>query len=172
MNLELTLKAGTAQATFRASLDTGSALVSGFFWQVSFGQAEAVNELHFDGKDIDVYALSQPFPGGPLEVQYVEQFDQLDEQEFTFKGVETAMPDPANPSWMTRVLGLHQHITWHSAMRPGDQFSFEARDVPWQKTWDVPATTPWIEGLWFVRNGSFVDGDRLTYGIDDYDQLN
>jgi hypothetical protein len=51
-------------------------------------------------------------------------------------------------------------------------FAFEARDEPWQPKWKVPKVTPWIEGLWFVRNNTlfgrdsaFVDGDELIYGI-------
>ncbi len=171
VDLELTLQRGIPRATFRARLPTGSAPVDGFLWQVSFGQAESVNELHFDGHDVDVADLPRPFPGESLAAQHVEWFGPLDSQEFTFSGVETALPDPANPPWMSRVLGLQQHITWHSPMRPQDQFAFEARDVPWQSSWSVPEVTPWIEGLWFVRQGSFVDGDQLTYGIDAYHTL-
>ena len=171
VNLELTMTVGVAQATFVAHLDALSAPVNGFIWQVSFGQAEAVDQLHFAEHDIDVHALPQPFPGGSLEVQHVQWYGPLSEQEFLFSGVETATADPANPAWMTRVLGLQQHITWHIPMRANDNFAFEARDRPWQPTWGIPEAIPWIEGLWFVRVDSFLDGDQLTYGIDAYDDL-
>ncbi len=55
------------------------------------------------------------------------------------------------------------------SMRDRDKFAFEARDKPWQKTWGVPDTVPWIEGLWSVRQGSLLDGDRLSFGIDNLD---
>jgi hypothetical protein len=67
---------------------------------------------------------------------------------------------------MTRVLGLKQHVTWGKPMRAQDRFAFEARDQPWQRDWGVPKARPWIEGLWFVRNGEFPEGDELTFGID------
>jgi hypothetical protein len=52
-------------------------------------------------------------------------------------------------------------------MQSNDVFAFEARDQPWQPDWGVPETTPWIEGLWFIRIG-FLERDELTYGIENY----
>jgi hypothetical protein len=171
INLEMTLVAGEPKVTFQAHLDPRSEPVDGFFWQVSFGQAEAVNELHFDGHDVNVHDLPQPFPGRSLAVQHVQWFGQLPAQDFYFSGSKTATADANNPAWMTRVLGLKQHITWALPMRSTDKFAFEARDVPWQQTWGIPATRPWIEGLWFVRDGSFLEGDKFSYEIDDYWRL-
>ncbi len=70
---------------------------------------------------------------------------------------------------MTRVLGLKQHVIWAVPMRPQDRFAFEARDVPWQPDWGVPQTTPWIEGQWFVRDLSMVEGDTLIWGFDNFE---
>ncbi len=171
IDLELTLIAGEPKVTFVARLDPRSQPVDGFFWQVSFGQAEAVDKLSFDGHDVQVGDLPRPFPGGSLAVQHVQWYGQLDSQDFLFSGEATAEADPNNPAWMTRVLGLKQHISWDVPMRTGDKFAFEARDVPWQASWGIPESTPWIEGLWFVRNGSFLEGDQLSFGIDDYSEL-
>ena len=110
--------------------------------------------------------LPQAFPGGRLEVQHMEWFRDLQQLDFRFGGEETRSPDPDNPAWMSRVLGLRQHVTWSMPMRPQDRFAFEARDQPWQPGWGVPQTTPWIEGLWMVRQGKFPEGDVLNYGID------
>ena len=49
---------------------------------------------------------------------------------------------------------LKQQMVRGVSMRDRDKFAFEARDKPWQKTWGVPDTVPWIEGLWSVRQGS------------------
>ncbi|MBA7669753.1 hypothetical protein ES703_77886 [subsurface metagenome] len=164
--LDMTMQRGSPFVHFEMHEDEGSAEIGGVFWQVSFGQAEAVSELHFDGTTFAVEDLWTPLSGGPLETQYVQWFSGLEDLNFTFSGEETAAPDPANPPWMTRVLGLKQHLVWGIPMRDQDLFAFEARDKPWQPTWDVPETVPWIEGLWFVRQGCLLEGDWLSYGID------
>lgn len=169
--LEMALNVGEPKVRFQVHLDPQSEPVDGLIWQVSFGQAEAVNELHFDGHDVNVSDLPQPFPGGNLEVQHVQWYGPLAMPDFHFSGKRTVKADANNPAWMTRVLGLKQHITWGVPMRPVDKFAFEARNVPWQATWGMPETAPWIEGLWFARDKSFLDGDRLSYEIDDYAML-
>ncbi len=170
--LEMALSAGEPKVRFQVRLDPQSEPVDGFIWQVSFGQAEAVDELHFDRHDVSVFDLPQPFPGGSLAVQHVQWYGPLGMQDFYFSGRETPEADANNPAWMTRVLGLKQHITWGVPMRPVDKFAFEARNVPWQPTWGTPETAPWIEGLWFARDTSFLEGDRLSYEIDAYSMLN
>ncbi len=164
--LDMTMRRGSPLVRFEMHQDEGSAKIGGVFWVVTFGQGEAVSELHFDGNAIVVEDLPSPLPGGSLEAQHVQWFSGLEDLNFTFSGEETAAPDPANPKWMTRVLGLKQHVVWGVPMRDGDKFAFEARDKPWQRTWGVPEAVPWIEGLWFVRQGDLLEGDWLTYGID------
>ena len=143
-----------------------SSEITGFQWHVTFGQAEAVSTLRFDNQKISVEQLLRPFPGGREEVQRVRWFRDLKGLDFSFSGEETSAPDPSNPEWMTRVLGLKQHVTWGKPMRAQDRFAFEARNQPWQPDWGVPKARPWIEGLWFVRNGAFPEGNELTFGID------
>ena len=63
-----------------------------------------------------------------------------------------------------------EHVVWGVPMRDQNLFGFEARDKPWQATWGVPETVPWIEGLWFVREGSLIEGDWLLYGIDNVEE--
>jgi hypothetical protein len=164
--LDMTMEAGSSIARFELHSDTDSEVIDGLQWHVTFGQAEAVQGLDFDGNSIDVKDLETPFSGDSLQAQHVEWFNDLEDLNFVFSGDETEEPDPANPSWMTRVLGLQQHITWHVPMGDQDLFAFEARDRPWKEAWEVPATIPWIEGLWFVRPEGLVEGDALSYGID------
>ena len=164
--LDMTMQRGSPFVRFEIHEDEGSAEIRDMFWQVTFGQGEAVTELHFDGIAIAVEDLPTPFTGGPLKIQRLQWFSGLEDLNFSFSGEETAAPDPANPPWMTRVLGLKQRVVWGVPMRDQDRFAFEARDKPWQPTWDVPKTVPWIEGVWFVRNGSLLEGDWLSYGID------
>ena len=82
--------------------------------------------------------LLRPFPGGREEVQRVRWFRDLKGLDFSFSGEETSAPDPSNPEWMTRVLGLKQHVTWGKPMRAQDRFAFEARNQPWRPDWGVP----------------------------------
>ena len=164
--LDMTMERGNPFVRFEIHEDERSAEIGGLFWVVTFGQGEAVSELHFDGTDIAAEDLPQPLPGGSLEAQHVQWFSGLEDLNFTFSGEETDEPDPANPPWMTRVLGLKQHVVWGLPMRDQDKFAFEARDKPWQATWGIPESVPWIEGLWFVREGSLIEGDWLTFGID------
>jgi hypothetical protein len=167
--LDLTMQAGSPFVRFEMHEDKSSAEIGGVFWVSTFGQGDAVSELHFDGNTIDVGDLPTPFPGGPLKAQHVQWFSGLEDLNFTFSGKETAAPDPANPRFMGRNLGLKQHIFWGVPMRDQDKFGFEARDKPWQPTWGIPEAIPWIEGLWFVRQGSLIEGDWLIYGIDNLD---
>ncbi len=163
--LLVTLKKNVPKIFFKAFKNNGSKKITGFQWHVTFGQAEAVDQLHFDGHHVFASKLLKPFPGGRFELQHLEYFSDLDSQEFFFNGKETSVRDKNNPWWMGRVLGLKQFVEWKTRMRPQDVFVFEARDVPWQPSWKIPLVTPWIEGLWFIRNDSFVEGDELVYGI-------
>lgn len=167
--LDMTMQRESPFVRFEMHEDEDSAEIAGVFWVSTFGQGEAVSDLRFDGITIMVEDLPLPLPGGPLQAQHVQWFSGMEDLNFTFSGEETAAPDPANPPWMSRVLGLKQHIFWGVPMRDQDKFAFEARDKPWQQTWEVPETVPWIEGLWFVREGSLVEGDWLTYGIDNFE---
>ncbi|MBN2127560.1 MAG: hypothetical protein JW703_04185, partial [Candidatus Diapherotrites archaeon] len=160
--LNVTLKKAEPYIYFEVHKEKDSVEITGFQWHITFGQAEAVSRLHFDSFNIFAKNLSQPFPGKSLEVQHVEFFNNLNEQEFIFMGNETNERDENNPQWMTRVLGLKQHVSWTKKMRSNDVFAFEARTVPWQASWKIPETTPWIEGLWFIRNDSFLEGDSLV----------
>lgn len=162
---DMFMQKGSPDLRFEVHQKTDSKKIIGFQWHVTFGQAEAVSQLHFGRESIYADKLPQSFPGSRLEVQLVRWYRNQRKLDFKFSGRETTKPDPSNPSWMTRVLGLEQHVTWGKPMRPQDHFAFEARDQPWQPDWKVPQTTPWIEGLWFIRNGPFLDGDQLTYGI-------
>lgn len=164
--LDVTLQTGNPSIRFEIHQDEGSVEIGGLFWVSTFGQGEAVSELNFDGNTILAAELPTPFPGGSLQAQHTQWFDGLADLNFFFSGDATDAPDPANPPWMSRVLGLEQHIFWGVPMREQDKFGIEARDVPWQPTWDIPEAIPWIEGLWFVRAGSLIEGDWLTYGID------
>lgn len=163
---DLSLQRGSASVTFELHQEADSANITGYQWHVTFGQAEAVDRLHFDGNSIFAKDLSLPLPGGRVEVQHHKFIRDLKDLEFRFSGKATRQADANNPGWMTRVLGLQQRVTWGSPMRAQDHFAYEARDVPWQPDWKVPQTVPWIEGLWFIRNGTLIEGDRLTYSID------
>lgn len=163
---DMSLPREQAQVRFEVHQDEGSARIDGFQWHVTFGQAEAVSTLEFAGEKIVAADLPTPMPGGRLAVQHMRWFKKLGQLDFHFSGVQTRAPDPNNPKWMSRVLGLKQHVTWGVPMRPQDKFGYEARDQPWKPQWRVPKTTPWIEGLWFVREDSFLEGDELTYAID------
>ncbi len=167
---DMSLRRGSPGVTFEVHEDEGSAGITGFQWHVTFGQAEAVDRLAFDGNLILAQNLPVPLPGGRVEVQHHEFIRDVVDLEFRLSGKATARPDPNNPDWMTRVLGLKQRVTWGKPMRPQDHFAYEARDVPWQPDWGVPETVPWIEGLWFIRNGPLVEGDRLSYTIDNLDE--
>jgi len=162
----MTLAAGSSYAQFELHRKEGSAPISGFQWHITFGQAEAVSSLQFDGRRFSAGGLPAPLKGGPLQVQHQRWFNNLKDLNFHFSGEATSAPDPANPAWMTRVLGLKQHVIWQTPMRDQDLFAFEARDVPWQPHWGTPATTPWFEGLWFVRQDTMIEGDTLLYGFD------
>lgn len=163
---DLSLQRGSPSVTFELHQEADSADITGYQWHVTFGQAEAVDRLHFDGNSIFAKDLSLPLPGGRVEVQHHKFIRDLKSLEFRFSGKATRQADANNPAWMTRVLGLKQRVTWGSPMRAQDHFAYEARDVPWQPDWKVPKTVPWIEGLWFIRNGTLIEGDRLTYSID------
>lgn len=164
--MNVTMEKGSPYIKFRVGKEIGSKVIKGFQWHITFGQAEAVSRLSFNKNKYNIFAekLQTPFSGGRLKVQHVEWYSNLKDQNFYFSGKETQQPDPNNP-WMTRVLGLKQHVYWKTKMRPQDKFAFEARDQPWQPGWKVPKATPWIEGLWLVRNSALVDGDELIYGI-------
>ena len=165
--MNVTMEKGSPYIKFSIGKEIGSKVVTGFQWHITFGQAEAVSRLSFNRNKYNIFAenLQRPFPGGRLKVQHVEWYSNLKDQNFYFSGKETQQPDPNNPVWMSRVLGLKQHVYWKTKMRFQDTFAFEARDQPWQPGWKVPKVTPWIEGLWFVRNSALVDGDELIYGI-------
>jgi hypothetical protein len=169
--LIITMKKGEPEIHFKAFQKPNSIELTGFQWHITFGHAEAVSRLHFDSHNIFVNQLPQPFPGGKFEVQYVEFFNNLNSQKFVFMGQETFERDENNPEWMDRVLGLRQEVEWLKPMRSQDVFAFEARDVPWQRIWKIPKTTPWIEGLWFIRNESFFEGDELIYRIDNLEKF-
>jgi hypothetical protein len=160
------LQRGQPSVRFVLHQSPGSMQITGFQWHVTFGQAEAVSRLRFDHQKIFAEELPRPFPGGREEVQHVRWFQGLRDLHFFFSGEETSASDSSNPEWMTRVLGLRQHVIWGKPMRAQDRFAFEARDQPWQPDWGVPKARPWIEGLWFVRNGNLPEGDELTFGIE------
>ena len=164
---DLFLRRGEPRLRYVVHTDEGSAEIEGFQWHITFGQAEAVASLDWAGRNVVASRLPRPFPGGRLELQYMEWIEHAEELDFRFRGVETEAPDPANPWWMSRVLGLEQHVRWSHSLRPGDRFAFEARDQPWQPDWGVPATRPWIEGLWVVRAGGLLEGDELVYQIEE-----
>ena len=81
---------------------------------------------------------------------------------------EVPNADGLRKRWMSRVLGLEQHVTWTKPLRAQDRFAFEARDRPWQPDWGIPKTRPWIEGLWVVRRGGMLEGDELIYRVEDF----
>ncbi len=163
---DMRLLRGSPGVSFEVHQSEHSAAITGFQWHVTFGQAEAVQELRFGDRSVVAGAIPGPLPGGREQVQHHEFIRNVEDLEFRFSGVATAEPDPGNPRWMARVLGLQQRVTWEGPMRPQDHFAYEVRDVPWQPDWGVPRQTPWIEGLWFIRNGPLPEGDRLTYTID------
>jgi len=168
-NIDVTLfvKTGEPELRFVVHKGKGSKEIEQFVWLVTFGQGEAVQRLKWKGKLVDAAKLKTPFRGGRFQFQHIEKYDDIKALDFHFEGDETAEPDPGNPKWMTRVLGLDQHVTWSKSLRKGDKFAFEARDQPWQDTWDMPQVTPWIEGLWVIRDG-FLDGDEMTFRIEDF----
>ena len=163
---DLVMRRGEPEVRYTVNEDAGSAKIDGFQWHVTFGQAEAVASLDWAQGRVVASELPKPFPGGRRELQYMQWFDNIAPLDFSFRGIETEAADPANPWWMSRVLGLEQHVSWAAPLGPGDRFAFEARDQPWQPDWDVPATRPWIEGLWLVRPGGLVAGDELVYRIE------
>ena len=162
----VTLKRGSPSVRFEVHNVSTSVKITGFQWHITDGQSEAVKRLAFDGHTIEADKLPKPFPGRRLAVQHVEWFKNIRDLNFYFGGDETTAPDPKNPKWMGRVLGLKQHAIWGTPMRSVDAFAFEARDQPWQPDWGIPDARPWIEGLWFVRNGGVLEGDSLTFQID------
>jgi len=168
IDVTMTMKANEPELRYVAHTAAGSKKIDLFIWHVTFGQHEAVQRLKWKGRDIDVSKLKTPFPGGRVKAQHVEMFDNISPLDFTFSGNETAAPDPANPKWMSRVLGLEQHVVWTKPLRNGDKFAFEARDQPWQKDWGMPAVTPWIEALWVIRKGKFLEGDELVYRVENF----
>lgn len=168
VHLVMRMRRSDPYLRFEAGKADGSVRLSGFQWHITFGQAEAVSRLRFDGHDISADGMRVPLRGGRLELQDVRYFRDLRDLSFHFAGKETVARDPKNPAWMGRVLGLQQHAIWTGAMAPGDHFAFEARDQPWQPGWEVPEKVPWIEGLWFIREGEF-RSDGLTYGISNLD---
>ena len=167
VDLDLVVNKGQPELRYVAHKAKGSAKIDAFMWHITFGQAEAVQALAWRGRKVDAAKLPKPFPGGRVKAQHVEWFDDISPLDFRFSGNETAKPDPNNPAWMSRVLGLQQHATWTKPLREEDKFAFEARDQPWQRSWGVPEVTPWIEAIWVVRKGDFLDGDELIYRIDD-----
>lgn len=168
---DMFMERGKAAVRFQLHKDVGSSEITGVQWHITFGQAEAVSHLEFDGHEIAATDLPLPFKGGRLKIQHLQWFNHLDKLDFRFRGQATNERDANNPEWMSRVLGLEQHVTWGRPMRPQDMFAFEARDQPWQPDWGMPETTPWIEGLWFARLGPFLEGDELTYAIENLDDL-
>lgn len=167
--LDTIMRRGDSYLDFEVHKKSSSKKITGFQWHITFGQAEAVERLHFDGNNIFVNKLPRPFPGGRLEIQYTEWFTNLNDLNFRFWGTETQESDPNNPKWMSRSLGLKQHVIWGKPMGPQDHFAFEARDQPWQPNWKVPQKTPWIEGLWFIRNKDF-QSDELTFGFENWEE--
>ncbi len=167
---DLSMRKGEAAATFSVHAEADSKDMGGFQWHITNGQSEAVARLEFDKEKILAKDLPLPFPGARLKVQKVGRYRNLKELTFRFSGDETARPDPNNPFWMGRVLGMKQEAVWGKPMRDKDSFAFEARDQPWQPTWAVPKTIPWFEGLWFTRH-PFLEGDTLTYRIANYNDL-
>ena len=163
---DMSLKRGAPEVTFDVYKASNSPDITGFQFHVTFGQAEAVDSLSFGDRTINTSDFNLPLPGGREEVQHHEFIRNVNGPEYRISGQATNEPDPNNPSWMSRVLGLKQRVTWAKPMRPQDHFAYEIRDVPWQPGWGVPKTRPWVEGLWFIRNGEWVDGDRITYTID------
>ena len=167
---DLSMRKGEPEVTFSVHSEPDSKKIAGYQWHITNGQSEAVARLEFDEKKILAKDLPLPFPGTRLKVQKVQRYRNLKELVFRFSGDETLRPDSNNPFWMGRVLGLKQQVTWGKPMRGKDSFAFEARDQPWQPTWRVPKTIPWFEGLWFIRH-PFLEGDTLTYRIDNYKDL-
>jgi len=167
VSLDMFIEKGNPELRFVAHQSEGSKKIDAFMWHITFGQAEAVQKLRWRGKEVDAAKLDRPFPGGRLKVQHVSWFDDVPSLDFRFWGDETAEPDPNNPRWMSRVLGLRQRAIWTEPLRREDKFAFEARDQPWQKSWGMPEVTPWIEGLWVVRKGDFLEGDTLIFRIED-----
>ncbi|MHC4202198.1 MAG: hypothetical protein ACYSU0_19580, partial [Planctomycetota bacterium] len=164
---DLSMRKGEPEVTFSIHSEPDSKTISGYQWHITNGQSEAVARLEFDKEKILAKDLPLPFPGARLKVQKVQRYRNLKERVFRFSGDETSRPDPKNPFWMGRVLGMKQQVTWAKPMRGKDSFGFEARDQPWQPTWQVPSTIPWFEGLWFIRH-PFLEGDTLTYRIDNF----
>jgi len=165
--VDVSMRKGEPEVFFRVHAKPGAKEIEGFQWNISNGQSEAVARLEFGEEKVLVRDLPLPFPGARVEVQKVLWYRNLKDVVFRFSGDETREPDPNNPWWMGRVLGLKQEATWGSPMRAGDWFALEARDQPWQPHWKVPKTIPWIEGLWFIRK-PFLEGDSLTYRINNY----
>jgi len=161
----MTMRTGEPEVHYKVNKGKGSKDIDYFIWLVTFGQHEAVQRIRWKDNLVDASKLKTPLPGGRLKQQKVVKYDDIHVLDFHFEGDETKEPDPANPEWMSRVLGLDQHLRWDKPLRKGDQFAFEARDQPWQEHWDMPKVTPWIEALWMIRKG-FLEGDEMVYRID------
>ncbi len=95
---DLTLEADSPFARFELHEDAGSAAVSGFQWHITFGQAEAVAELHFGDHHIIAADLPTPFAGGPLEVQHVEWYSPWWISTSTSMASRPAPPTRPTPS--------------------------------------------------------------------------
>ena len=165
--MDLSLRMGEPDARFSVHAKPDTKEIAGFQWHITNGQSEAVARLEFDKHKLLARSFPLPLPGTRLKVQKMQRFRNLKDLVFKFSGDETPRPDPNNPFWMGRVLGLKQMVTWGKPMRAKDDFAFEARDQPWQPHWKVPRTIPWFEGLHFVRK-PFLEADSLTYRIDNY----
>lgn len=162
LHMDLSMQKGKAEAAFSVHAKPDSKAIAGFQWHITNGQSEAVAQLEFDETKLLAKDFKLPLPGTRLKVQKMQRYRNLKKLVFKFSGKETRQPDPNNPFWMGRVLGLKQEVTWGKPMRDKDSFAFEARDHPWQPDWKVPKTIPWFEGLHFVRK-PFLEGDSLTY---------
>ena len=160
--MDLSMRKGKAEVAFSVHAKPDSKTIAGFQWHITNGQSEAVAQLEFDKNKLLAKDFPLPLPGTRLKVQKMQRYRNLKKLVFKFSGKETRKPDPNNPFWMGRVLGLKQEVTWGKPMRDKDNFAFEARDQPWQPDWKVPKTIPWFEGLHFVRK-PFLEGDSLTY---------
>ena len=167
MHMDLSLKKGKAEAAFSVHSKSDSKPIAGFQWHITNGQSEAVAQLEFDKTKLLAKDFKLPLPGKRLKVQKMQRFRNIKELVFKFSGKATSRPDPNNPFWMGRVLGLKQEVIWGKPMRDKDDFAYEARDQPWQPDWKVPKTIPWFEGLHFVRK-PFLEGDSLTYRMNNY----
>jgi hypothetical protein len=88
---DLVLREGEPAVRYTVHEDTGSAEIEGFQWHITFGQAEAVDSLDWQGRKVVASALPEPFPGGSLELQYMEWLDDIEVLDFTFRGRESVV---------------------------------------------------------------------------------